>query len=116
VRALALVELMEDPLLHDKVHYAFGEVHRPAAAVPAGPLQAYRSALAHAQARRGAGRAGRGPLRRIGGRARGHPGGRARARQQWRKALELFEELAAARKPIRWRGADRAGPAPRDSA
>jgi len=90
VRALALVELMEDPLLHGKVHYAFGEVHRQQRRFPQA-LQAYRSALAHARRAAAPAEQAR-ALRRIGD-VLAVTRGPGAARQQWRKALELFEEL-----------------------
>jgi tetratricopeptide (TPR) repeat protein len=90
VRALALVELMEDPLMHDKVHYAFGEVHRQRAQYPQA-LQAYRSALAHARRAAAPAEQAR-ALRRIGD-VLAVTRGPGAARQQWRKALELYAEL-----------------------
>ena len=90
VRALALVELMEDPLLHGEVHYAFGEVHRRQGRFPQA-LQAYRTALAHARRAAAPAEQAR-ALRRIGD-VLAVTRGLGAARQQWRKALELFEEL-----------------------
>lgn len=90
VRALALVEAMEDPLLHGKVHYAFGEVHRQQRRFPQA-LQAYRSALAHTRRAAAPAEQAR-ALRRIGD-VLAITRGPGAARQQWRKALELFEEL-----------------------
>ena len=89
-RALALVEPMEDPLLHDEVHYAFGEVHLQQQRFPQA-LQSYRSALAHARRAAAPAEQAR-ALRRIGD-VLAVTRGPGAARQQWRKALDLFEQL-----------------------
>lgn len=90
-RALALVELMEDPLLHAKVHLAYGDIYQQQAMYPEA-LQAYRSALAHAKRAAAPAEQAR-ALRRIGDVLAATRGPGA-ARQQWRKAAVLFEELA----------------------
>lgn len=89
-RALTLVDQVGDPLLSARVQHALGAVYRQQVRYP-DALKAYRSALLHA--RRAAAPADQARAYRRIGDILAVTRGAGAARQQWRKALELFEEL-----------------------
>jgi DNA-binding SARP family transcriptional activator/tetratricopeptide (TPR) repeat protein len=89
-RALTLVEQVGDPLLSARVQHALGEVYRQQVRYP-DALKAYRSALLHA--RRAAAPADQARAYRRIGDVLAMTRGPGAARQRWRKALGLFEEL-----------------------
>jgi tetratricopeptide (TPR) repeat protein/DNA-binding SARP family transcriptional activator len=89
-RCLALADHINDPLLHAAVQQALGGVYQQRSEYQEA-LKAYRSALLHA--RRAAAPADQARAYRRIGDVLAVTRGRAAARQQWRKALVLFEEL-----------------------
>jgi tetratricopeptide (TPR) repeat protein len=89
-RGLELAGQVGDPLQHAKMHHLLGAVHEQRGEY-ADALRAYRSALLHA--RRAAAPADQARAHRRIGDILAVLRGPAAARQQWRRALELFEEL-----------------------
>lgn len=86
----SLLERVEDPLAHATVYQALGSVQQRRCEY-ADALKAYRSALTHS--RRAAAPADQARAHRRIGDVLAITRGRAAAREHWRKALSLFEEL-----------------------
>ncbi len=85
-----LLERVDDPLAHATVYQALGSVQERRREY-ADALKAYRSALTHS--RRAAAPADQARAHRRIGDMLAITRGRASAREHWRKALSLFEEL-----------------------